>query len=130
MLLAAFASSALAANSIGIYADQAAQSCEIADPGGGGTKTFYIVQTNEVQPSVGSAWRLEWDSGMTMVYVSDASPYFKLGDAQNGANIAYSQCAGGTFMIDAVTMTSFGTSAPCSYLRLGPHPTYGRVIIY
>jgi hypothetical protein len=130
VLLAATASSALAQQSIGIYEDETALDCEISDPGGGVSRTFYIVHTNQVQPAIGSAWRLEWDPGMTMVWMGDASPFFKLGDAQNGARIAYSVCTYGTFMIDAVTMMSFGTSAPCSYLRLGPDPTQGRVIIF
>lgn len=131
MLLAATASSALAASSIGIYEDQAGLNCEITDPGGSAQKTFYIVHTQEVQPAFGSAWRLEWDPGMTMVWIGDNSgPYFKVGNAMDGASIAYSGCVTGKLMIDSVTMLSLGTSAPCSYFRLGSHPTQGRVIIY
>jgi|SRR5712671_3847754 len=130
LLLAAATSPALAAHSIGIYADEAAQSCEISDPGGGVLKTFYIVHTNEALGAIGSAWQLQWDPGMTMTWVGDdATPYFKVGDAMNGASISYTQCTTGTIKIDSVTMMSLGTSAACSYLRLGPHPTQGHVIV-
>jgi hypothetical protein len=130
LLLATAAGPVLAAHSIGIYADELAQSCEISDPGGGVQKTFYIVHTNEDLGVIGSAWQLQWDPGMTMVWVGDdATPLFKVGDAMNGAQISYTQCTTGTFKIDSVTMLSFGTSAPCSYLRLGPHPTQGRVMV-
>jgi hypothetical protein len=116
---------------IGIYADAAGLDCEIADPGGSVFKTFHIVHTTSVQPAVGSAWRLEWDPGMSMVYVGDdSSPYFKVGNALDGASINYAPCATGTLKIDTVTMLSYGTSTPCSHLSLGPHPTQGRVVIY
>jgi hypothetical protein len=36
----------------------------------------------------------------------------------------------GTFTIDAVTMSWSGTSAACSYFRLGPDPTRGRVVVF
>jgi hypothetical protein len=131
LLLASAAGPALAAHSIGIYADELAQSCEISDPGGAVNKTFYIVHTNEVQPCIGSAWRLVWDPGMTMVWIGDdTTPFSKVGNAKDGVQVAYVPCTAGTFKIDTVTMMSFGTSAPCSYMRLGPEPTRGRVIIF
>ena len=130
VLLAAAASSALATHSIGIFADQAGLNCEIADPGGATPKTIYIIHLNEVYGVIGSAWQLVWDPGMTMVYVSDdATPLYKVGNAQDGASISYLQCTTGTLLIDRVTFMSYGTSAPCSYFRLGPNPTQGHVMI-
>ena len=131
LLLAAAAGPALATHSIGIYEDQAGLDCEIADVGGG-NKTFYIVHTTDAQPALGSAWKLEWDPGMTMTWVGDSSPFFKIGTAQDGAQISYGACGSGLgkFMIDAVTMSSSGTSTPCSYFRLGPEPTRGRIVIF
>lgn len=124
------AAPAMAVQDIGIFADAAGTSCEIADPGGNVQVKVYIVQTSPVQPVVGSAWKLEWDAGMSMDYVSDdTSPYSKVGDAVNGVSIFYFTCTAGTFVIDTVTFLSHGTSAPCSYMRLGPHPTQNRVII-
>ena len=127
VILGVFATPALGAHSIGIYADPGALSCEISDPGGAVMKTFYVVTTNATQvPFGGSVWKLEWDAGMTMTWVGDdASPYFSVGNARDGISIAYSPCQGGTFKIDTVTMMSFGTSAPCSRFRLAPHPTQG-----
>jgi hypothetical protein len=130
LLLAAAAGTALASHSIGIFEDQAALDCEIADPGGGSVKMVYIVHLNESLGVFGSAWRLEWDPGMTMTYVSDdAGPLYKVGNAQDGASISYTQCTAGTFLIDSVTFLSYGTSSPCSYVRLGPHPTQGHTMI-
>jgi len=126
VILAALATPALGAHSIGVYEDQLAQDCEISDPGGAVTKTFYVVVTNAPIAFGGSVWKLEWDAGMTMTWIGDdSSPYFTVGNAKDGISIAYSPCLGGTFKIDTVTMTSFGTSTPCSRFRLAPHPTQG-----
>lgn len=126
VILAAFATPALGAHSIGIYEDQGALNCEISDPGGAVTKTFYVVVTNAPIAFGGSVWKLEWDAGVTMTWIGDStSPYFSVGNAKDGVSIAYVPCEGGTFKIDAVTMMSFGTSAPCSRFRLVPHPTQG-----
>ena len=129
VLLLAVAMPAMAIQDIGIFSDAAATSCEIADPGGNVQVMVYIVQTSSVQPVVGSAWTLQWDAGMSMDYVSDSTTYSKVGDAQNGASVFYFTCTAGTFVIDTVTFLSHGTSAPCSYMRLGPHPTQGRIIV-
>lgn len=130
LLLLVVAIPAMAVQTIGVFSDAAATSCEISDPGGNAQVKVYIVQTSDVQPVVGSAWKLEWDAGMSMDYVSDdATPYLKNGDALNGASVYYFTCTAGTILIDTVTFLSHGTSAPCSYMRLGPHPTQGRVII-
>jgi hypothetical protein len=121
---------AFAAHSIGIYDDPLAVSCQISDPGGPSTKLIYIVHTNELVVAVGgSAWTLEWDAGMTMTFINDSSPFFHVGNAQDGISMAYSPCAGGTFLIDTVSMMSAGTSAPCSRFRLGPHPSLGLSIL-
>ena len=130
LLIAAAAGPALAVQSIGIYEDAAGLDCEIADPGGGVMKTIYIVHTIDVQPTVGSSWTLEWDPGMTMVFVDDSSLYYKVGNARDGVQLSYYTCQSGTLLIDSVTMLSSGTSTPCSHFRLGPHPTQGRVIVY
>ncbi len=126
VILAALATPALAAHSIGIYDDPGALSCEISDPGGAVMKTFYVVTTNAPIPFGGSAWKLEWDPGMTMTWIGDdTSPYFSTGNARDGVSIAYVPCQEGTFKIDAVTMMSLGTSTPCSHFRLAAHPTQG-----
>ena len=131
LLLAATAGPALAIGRIGIFGDDAGLSCSISDPGGSVFKVIYIIHTGDVQPAIGSAWTLTWDPGMTMVYMSDdASPWFKNGNAQDGASISYYTCQTGVLKIDAVTFLSLGTSAPCSYFRLAPHPTLGRSVIY
>lgn len=127
-LIAASAAPAMAFLSIGIYADEAAVSCEISDPGGPGPKIFYIVHPNEPVPMGGSAWKLEWDAGMTMTWIGDETPYWHLGNAMDGITMTYVPCEGGTFKIDTVTMMSYGTSTPCSRLRLVPHPQLGLII--
>jgi hypothetical protein len=130
VLLTALNEPALAAHSIGIFEDAAATSCEISDPGGPSTKLIYIVHTNElVVPVGGSVWKLEWDAGMTMTWIGDTTPYFHVGNAKDGISIAYSPCQGGTFVIDTVSMTSAGTSTPCSRFRLVAHPTQGLAIL-
>jgi len=130
VLLTAVTQAALAAHSIGIFDDAAATSCEISDPGGPSTKLIYIVHTNELAvPVGGSAWKLEWDAAMTMTWISDSSPFFRVGNAQDGISIAYVPCAGGTFLIDTVSMMSAGTSTPCSRFRLVAHPTQGLAIL-
>lgn len=130
ILLLTVAMPAMAIQTIGIFADPAATSCEISDPGGNVQVKVYVVQTSDVQPVVGSAWKLEWDAGMSMDYISDdTTPYSKVGDAANGVSVFYFTCTAGTILIDTVTFLSHGTSAPCSYMRLGPHPTQNRVII-
>jgi hypothetical protein len=49
----------------------------------------------------------------------DATPYLKVGDAMNGANIFYTQCTAGTIKIDSVTMMTLGTSAATQPTRWG-----------
>jgi hypothetical protein len=130
LTLVAVSTPAFALHSIGIYEDPQALICQISDPGGPSTKLIYIVHTNELAvPVGGSAWKLEWDAGMTMTWISDTSPYFRVGNAQDGISIAYVPCASGTFLIDTVSMMSAGTSAPCSRFRLGPHPSMGLSIL-
>jgi len=129
LLVAGTSVPAMAIQTIGIFGDDVASKCEVSDPGGNATIKVYVFQTSPVQPVVGSAWNLEWDAGMTMDYVSDASTFSKVGNAQDGVSIYYFVCTAGTFLIDTVTFLSHGTSSPCSYMRLGEHPTQGRSII-
>ncbi|HKW13802.1 MAG TPA: hypothetical protein VJS69_04880 [Candidatus Krumholzibacteria bacterium] len=128
VLLTAAAGPALGAGSIGVYADAGGSNCEISDPGGGALQLIYIVETNDLVPVGGSAWKLEWDAGMTMTWIGETTPYFHVGSAKDGISMTYSPCQGGTFLIDTVSMTSAGTSTPCSHFRLVDHPTQGLII--
>jgi opacity protein-like surface antigen len=130
VLLAALATPALAAQSIGIFDDPNGQSCQISDPGGETQKKVYIIHLNAPPSVIGSAWKLTWDAGMNMTWVSESSPFLLTGNSQDGVQVYYYTCQAGTFLIDTVTFTSHGTSAPCSYMRLAAEPTQGLVALY
>jgi opacity protein-like surface antigen len=130
VLLAALAAPSLAAQSIGIFDDPNGQSCQISDPGGETQKKVYIIHLNAPPSVIGSAWKLTWDAGMNMTWVSESSPFLLTGNSQDGVQVYYYTCQAGTFLIDTVTFTSHGTSAPCSYMRLAAEPTQGLVALY
>jgi len=109
--------------SIGIYEDQTALDCEIADTAPG-LKNIYIVHTNSAGTQA-SQWKLNNDPGMTMAFLSGTvfAPFLLIGSATAGASVAYTDCRTGTFPIMTVSYFASGTSTACSKFFLTPDTT-------
>jgi len=51
-----------------------------------------------------------------------------VGNLDTGMEVLYQECkVEGFFPIYRIDYQTFGTSTPCSFLQVGPHPTYAAI---
>ncbi len=91
--------------------------CGIADHPG--PKTLYVVQ----RFSTGSSrisFRIQPSPGFTGTLVSFSSTYTVAGDPSTGAVVSFGSCASGNVQVMQLNYMFFGTSQPCSWIRVVP----------
>jgi len=115
-----------AAGWIGVFADQNGTDCSLQDSGPG-TVTYYVVQVGS-QGATASEFKIE-TSGFTGVYVGKTSPFPLIigDDPMTGISIAYGACLTGPIHILSLTYTIDGSTPPCSWIRVVPHPVSGDI---
>ena len=73
--------------------------------------------------SVASRFKVELDPGVTMTYLSETIAWpTSVGDFRNGISICYGSCQVGDVVLGTIEFQGYGTSAPCSFVRVVPHP--------
>ena len=123
MILVVAATPALAQEGLGLYADNAGLSCQISDLVDGAVKRVYVIHNNSVGAS-GSEFLVDASSTTLAIFASTVpSSMLSIGSAETGISIAYNECKVGSFLVLTVSYDAFGTTAPCSYIRMEPDPT-------
>jgi hypothetical protein len=74
--------------------------------------------------ALAARFRVEAGPGVTMIYAGETHPFSStVGNSQSGIEVCYGTClAPGDIPLVTISYLSFGTSAPCSELRVVPHP--------
>jgi len=88
-----------------------------------GLRTVYVVQ----EFSLGTTavrFKIVSDPSITMTYVSETHPFaHSLGNTQEGLSVCFDDmCLTGTTIVAEIKYMGYGTSAPCSFIRVVPHP--------
>jgi hypothetical protein len=109
--------------SVTLFSDPNGDSCTLAD-NGGGPLNIYVV--NKIPPGLGlvdSRFRVASSEGFGADYVSEVIHMpFHIGDLRAGIEIAYNYCHTGTVLLATMTYLGHGTSSPCAYFEVLPHP--------
>ncbi len=100
----------------------------VVDDHAPGTTSVYVMHLGTNGSTAAAFSYLEYP-GVTMVRTGDgpAPGMLAVGDLYTGIEVSYMECKVGTFPIYRIDYQTFGTSAPCSFLQVGPHPTYAAV---
>ena len=123
MLLVVAATPALAQEGLGLFADNTGLSCSVTDLVDGAIKRVYVVHVNSVGAS-GSEFLVDTSASTMSLFVAAVpAGMLSIGASDTGISIAYQECRIGTFLVLTLTFDAFGTTAPCSYLRMLPDPT-------
>ena len=87
-------------------------------------RTIWVnIAFNPAGGSTAVRFRLESGPGVTMAYVSESTTYRFTGNTQDGITICLDECLlYGSAPLVSVTYMSYSTDAPCSEIRVVPHP--------
>ena len=107
------------AGSINVYGDIGLTQCDIVESTPG-LLTLYISH-EWAQGVIGAQFALDM-YGTTWMYLSQASPYWMLGDVISGATVCYGACLNNPGVILEVTFFSSGTTPPCTIISIVPNP--------
>ena len=104
--------------------------CIVGDTHAGSISVSVASYASSLTPeALGAYFRIGSGGGFTGVLVGERwGATFHLGNVTDGAIVAYEQCQPGRFEIVRLTYQVYGTSPPCSYLEVLPHPDYSSVI--
>lgn len=117
---------------IGLYADAAGTICFVDDSAAGYFMVYVVIAH---LPEMASAlFQIVPSADFTPLYIAEVSPLPRVaiyGDSQTGIDITFGECLTSPQQVLTVTYQRFGTSPPCSYLRIGPNPRweYTRPIV-
>jgi hypothetical protein len=121
LFLGAVAISPTAAQVFYVSGGPADGGCTVADTQPG-TITAYVFQGSWSEGWTGSYFRLGTGGGFTGVITSVSHGGFLFqGDISEGVEVSYGGCTtAGWMLVATATYTVFGTSEPCSYIRVLP----------
>ena len=112
---------AVAAHAYGdlvIYSDDALTDTTLNDNAPRIVK-LHVVHKNHIG-SVGVRFAVTASPGFTGVWLADESPYVEIGNSPTDISIGYGTCAPAGLKILTMTYELFGTSGPCSSLKVVP----------
>jgi hypothetical protein len=105
------------AGRVEIYADPALTQCTLADTSPG-TANIYVSETS-ISGDTGLRFRIAPSAGFTGVWISESSPFVKIGNSQTDLSIGFANCEVGQFTVLTAQYQLFGTSA-CGTLSIAP----------
>lgn len=113
------------------YSDQTG-SCSVTDTRPGSIIAYIVHRSPAFDLGVtGAAFRLGAGDGFSGVLESFSSNFLFIGDLIQGIQLSYSGCLNDTeILIGVATFMAFGTSTPCSYIRVLPFTDNGVVEAY
>jgi hypothetical protein len=103
------------------YFDQAGTNCNISDVGFAPHDIFIVLKHNTGGVKV-AKFRVENTSAMTYIGETAAPGTLTIGSAQAGIEVAFTACQAFDAYVMKVTYFGSGTSTPCSYFNVIPHP--------
>jgi len=115
------------AGSFGLFADTEGNSCSMVDD----TPGLFVVHVVHVFSPAATAYQLavEDGPGFTGTWLSDTVPFMQIGCSHcpTGAAFGYGQCLSSPIHVMSLNYYVQGTSAPCSWIRVVPPETTGRI---
>jgi len=88
---------------------------------------FYVVNT-DMTGQVGLRFSVKPGPGFTGVWLSDNSSYSTVGNTPTDISVGYGLCLPGPVLVVTVSYQLFGTSSPCSELRVAPADGFPVVV--
>jgi hypothetical protein len=106
--------------------------CEFHEPADGGPVSVYVFVLRHPGDCTASlTFRVGGGDGFTGTYVGETSEWGYFGNAEVGIWMGFSPGITATgFHLVTVQYMTYGTSSPCSWLRVEPYPSLGAVWIY
>jgi hypothetical protein len=110
-----------------IFSDAAMTDSTIND-NGPQIVSFYVAEVNP-DGNTGLRFSTEASAGFTGVWLGDTSPFVTVGSSPTDISVGYGWCfMGGTLHVLTATYQLFGTSAPCSELRIAAADGFAVVL--
>lgn len=81
---------------------------------------FYVVEKGSFQGATGVRFSTEPTAGFTGVWLGDATSYYKVGSSPTDIAVGYAACIPPPILVMTMTYQLYGTSSPCSELRIVP----------
>jgi len=72
--------------------------------------------------ATGCSFRVVADEGFTASFIGDVTFFYVVGNSQDGVIIWFLDCLNFDIDVLKIVYYGYGTSAPCTLLRLVPHP--------
>jgi hypothetical protein len=109
--------------SVTLFADESGTTCTLQDTAPGPLMMYVIHRIPEGWGNVACRFSVAASPGFGGTYVGETiHAAFWLGTLRDGIDIAYGQCALDAQLVATITFQGHGTSEPCSYLEIVPHP--------
>jgi hypothetical protein len=122
----ALASLSMAQPFAGIYTDNPGFSdCNLEDVGPPGLCSVYLVQGGT--SGISSQMMVEDNSGLTSTGVV-VHTLLSIGNVFTGVDFSYGACLSPPILLATLNYFCQGTAAPCSNIRVVPHPQTGVII--
>ena len=102
------------------YADQAGTSCNILDAAG--IRDVFVVIKHNTGGVTAVRFAISQTSTMTYISESAAPGTLVIGNTAAGVDVAFTACQQFDAYVMKLTYFAAGTSAPCSYFNVLPHP--------
>jgi hypothetical protein len=128
-LLALCASPSFADN-IGLFADMAANQCNITVPLGS-VFSVYVVHTS-TDGATASEFKVTNPTSATLISTGNDlgnSLFIAIGDPYNGVSVAYTICATGTFVVYNMKFLATAAQPDCVYMSIVPDPGEANGIV-
>jgi hypothetical protein len=110
--------------SIGMFADAAGTNCNLPDAVPGLT-VYYVVHVN-TPGATACEFFAPKPTCVLATYLSDASVFpVTVGTSQTGVSIGYGMCLAGPINVLKLNFFTMGTTGPCCYFPILPHPVNG-----
>jgi hypothetical protein len=82
--------------------------------------TLYVVESGSFTGATGARFSIKPSAGFTGVWLGDASQFATFGSSPTDIGIGYGACIPPPILVLMMTYQLFGTSTPCSELRVAP----------
>jgi len=81
---------------------------------------LYVVEAGSFSGATGARFSTEPSAGFTGVWLGDVPSFFTVGNTPTDFAVAYGACLPPPILVVTMTYQLFGTSTPCSELRIAP----------
>jgi len=81
---------------------------------------IYVVEKGSFRGATGVRFAIEPTPGFTGVWLGDTTTHFKVGNSPTDVAVGYGACIPPPILVLTMSYQFFGTSSPCSELRVVP----------